>query len=64
MGALPAWHTGALHFGAGLGDSSMGTLRSPGTHQPADSCWFLMIERSTKQVNYEAVMGVEQSVLF
>lgn len=41
----------------------MGTLHSPGTHQPADHCWFLMTERGTEQVNHEAVMGDEQSVV-
>ena len=59
MGALPAWRTGVLLVGTGLGDRSMETLQSPGTHQPADHCWFLMTERGTEQVNHEAVMGAE-----
>lgn len=40
----------------------MGALHSPGTHQPAAHCWFLMTEPGTDQVSHELVMGAEQSV--
>lgn len=59
MGTLPAWRTGVPLVGTGLGDKSMGALGSPGTHQPADHCWFLITERSTEQVNHETIMGAE-----
>lgn len=62
MGALPARRIGMLLVGTRLRDRSMGTLCSPGT-QPADHRWFLMTEYGNEQVNHEAVMGVEQSVL-
>lgn len=62
-GVLPAWCTGVLLTGTGLGDRSTGTLCSPGTHRPADQCSLLMTECGTEQVNHEAVMGAKCLVL-
>lgn len=63
MGALPAGSTGVLLVSTGLGHWSMEVPHSPGTHQPAEHLWVLMMEPGTKQENHEAVMGTARNVL-
>lgn len=46
IGALPDGYTGVLLVDTGLGHWSTGAPRSPGTHQPAEHLWVLMMDRS------------------
>lgn len=63
IGALPDGYTGVLLVDTGLGHWSTGAPHSPGTHQPAEHLWVLMMEPGTEQENHEAVTGTARNAL-